>query len=234
MTHTLIYVVEDDDSIREIISYTLEQAGFVVETFAQPTEFWSAIGASVPQLVLLDIMLSTEETGIDILKKLKKVPETVDTPVIFLTAKASEIDKAYGLDIGADDYIAKPFGVLELTARVKAVLRRTKPAKIDTPSEHNHYKDLVLDRQSKQIFKGDTPLNLTYKEYELFMYLFDNIGVVISRNTILDRLWGADYYGESRTVDVHIRSLRNKLEDNVDTPRYIKTMRGHGYVLMKE
>ena len=229
MEQQLIYVVEDDENIREIIAYTLENAGFSVQVFKETTSFFTVLKEKIPDLILLDIMLSTEESGLDVIKKLKKDEKTSEIPVIFITAKSSEIDKAHGLDIGADDYITKPFGVLELTARVKAVLRRFSKKEGTVI-----YKDLKIDKNSKIIIKEGKEISLTYKEYELFVYLYENIGIVISRNTLLDSLWGVDYYGGSRTVDVHIRSLRLKLEDNADEPIYIKTMRGHGYKLLKE
>ena len=229
---TLIYVVEDNTSIRELISYTLGSAGFEVQAFATPQAFLLALGQAHPQLILLDVMLDSDLTGTDLIKKLKLDPATAHIPVIFVTSKSQEIDKANGLDLGADDYIPKPFGVLELTARVKAVLRRTQGT--PAPAQAITYKDLTLEPKSKQLFRGQTEISLTFKEYELFAHLYSNMGVVISRDRLLDELWGIDFYGERRTVDVHIRSLRQKLGDNADNPRYIKTLRGYGYMLLKQ
>ncbi|MCL1935367.1 MAG: response regulator transcription factor [Defluviitaleaceae bacterium] len=225
----VIYILEDDESIREIITYTLTSSGFTVFSFSTSKEMYEKINQKIPNIILLDIMLSSSETGIDIIKRLKTNLSTKFIPVIFLTAKSTEIDKAYGLDIGADDYITKPFGVLELVARVKAVLRRYEKNETGI-----HYKDIFINLESKQLFKSNEEISLTFKEFELFMYLYENIGVVISRDSLLDKIWGMDFFGERRTVDVHIRALRQKLSDSAENPIYIKTIRGYGYMLVKE
>lgn len=230
---SIIYILEDDPSISELITYTLSTSGFMPHAFSTPEAFFSEIETALPHIILLDIMLSGEQTGIDVIKKLKSKETTKHIPVIFVTSKATEIDKAYGLDIGADDYITKPFGVLELIARIKAVLRRIG-SDSSPPKQSITYKDLTVEKQSKQLFKDAKEISLTFKEYELFAYLYENIGIVISRDTLLDQIWGVDFYGERRTVDVHIRSLRQKLDDDADNPTYIKTIRGYGYMLLKE
>lgn len=224
----VIYILEDDEAISELLNYTLSSAGFIPKAFDNPKSFYAKLQKEIPHIILLDIMLSGSQTGLDVIKRLKANTDTKDIPVIFITSKSAEIDKAHGLDIGADDYITKPFGVLELIARVKAVLRR-----YGAPCNQISYKDLVLHPQSKQLFKNDTEISLTFKEYELFAHLYENVGVVISRDNLLDKVWGLDFFGERRTVDVHIRSLRQKLNDNADNPIYIKTIRGYGYMLLK-
>ncbi len=229
-----IYVVEDDENIREIISYTLKTSGFQISAFEDGDEFFNELLLEVPQLIILDIMLPAQN-GYDILKKLKGNKKFDKIPVIFLTAKTGEMDKVQGLDLGADDYIAKPFGILELVARVKAVLRRYEiSAESQSDEDKYYYKDLIIDIKSKQIFKDNIEIKLTYTEYELFLYLYLNRGIVISRENLLNVIWGNDFECESRTVDVHIRSLRHKFNDNADSPNYIATIRGHGYKLLKE
>lgn len=226
---SLIYAVEDEENIRDIINVTLSSAGFKINTYEDYDKFSEALCAAIPDLILLDIMLP-KKSGTEILKELKKDDKYSEIPIVFLTAKAGEIDKVIGLDLGADDYIVKPFGVLELISRVKAVLRRSNK---NAAKEVLHYKDLVIDTASKTISKNNEEIKLTYKEYELFMYLFTNKGIVLSREKLLEQIWGYDFEGESRTIDTHIRSLRSKLNDNADEPNYILTMRGHGYKLLK-
>ncbi|MCL1996405.1 MAG: response regulator transcription factor [Defluviitaleaceae bacterium] len=228
----IVYILEDDEAILELIEYTLSSSGFESVSFGNPTDFFVGLNERLPHIILLDIMLSGSKTGLDVIKRLKANNDTKNIPVIFVTSKSSEIDKAHGLDIGADDYITKPFGVLELIARVKAVLRRFNES--TEPIKEIPYKDLLLNTQSKQLFKGGKEINLTFKEYELFAHLYENVGVAISRDSLLDNVWGLDFFGERRTVDVHIRSLRQKLEDNAEKPKYIKTIRGYGYMLAKE
>lgn len=228
-----IYMLEDDETITELVTYTLSSAGFNPVAFNCEKDFFAKLEQELPSIILLDIMLSGSKTGLDIIKRLKANSDTQSIPVIFLTAKSSELDKAYGLDIGADDYITKPFGVLELIARIKAVLRRFPDDNKKTPKEMV-FKDLTINTQSKQLLKNGKEISLTFKEYELFLHLYENIGVVISRDNLLDKLWGINFFGERRTIDVHIRSLRQKLEDNAENPKYIKTIRGYGYMLIKE
>ena len=227
----LIYALEDDEAIGELIKYTMETSGFKVVIAKTVEELYSAVDEQLPHIFLLDIMLSGSETGLDVIKKLKNNKTTKNIPVIFLTSKSTEIDKAYGLDIGADDYIAKPFGVLELIARVKAVIRRSDiHEKVDNQLV---YKDLIINRENKQVSKNNQDIPLTFKEFELFIFLLENAGTVISRDTLLDQIWGIDFFGERRTVDVHIRALRHKLGDDAGEPKYVKTIRGYGYMVIK-
>lgn len=234
----LIYIVEDDESIRELISYTLISAGFEAISFVNAKKFYKALEKQKPHIILLDIMLShsSDESGIQIVKKIKQNENTKYIPVIFITAKSNEVDKAFGLDIGADDYITKPFGVLELIARVKAVLRRYESStRDDLPKESIFtYKDITIDLKSKQVFKDNEEIKLTFKEYELLLYFYKNKGIVISRDQLLEKIWGEEFFGDKRTVDVHIRTLRQKLQDNADNPLYLSTIRGYGYKLIKE
>jgi len=230
-----IYALEDDPSIGELIRYTLSTAGFEVQVFATPQALYQALSQTLPALIVLDRMLTTAETGTDVLKRLKNNAQTGSIPVIFLTALSTEMDKVGGLELGADDYLTKPFGVLELIARVKTVLRRY----VSTPLLPNsktlkQYRDLTLNEASKEVLKNNVALSLTYKEYALFCLLFEHAGQVISRDTLLDQVWGMDFFGERRTVDVHIKALRQKLGDNADNPIYIKTIRGHGYMFLQE
>lgn len=221
----MIYIVEDDATIRELLVYTLNGQGFEAEGFENPADFWAAMDReNPPRLVILDIMLPGED-GLHILGRLRKAPETRRLPVIMLTAKGSEYDKVVGLDAGADDYIPKPFGIMELLARIKALLRRTDEApaaKGYTVGELS-----VIPEKHRVLVRGED-VALTLKEYELLLLLVQNPGLVFSRDQLLNRIWGYDFDGESRTVDVHIRTLRQKLGACGD---YIQTVRGVGYKL---
>ena len=230
----MIFVVEDDESIGELICCTLNTGGFDAKLFENGEAFFNELKSEKPELVLLDIMLSGMD-GFEILKKLQSDPPTADIPVIFLTARTSEVDKVTGLEHGADDYIAKPFGVLELLARIKAVLRRRDKAEKAESSDTDVIKvfDLEIDHKSKEVRKNGIPVKLTYKEYELLNYLFENRGIVISRNSLLENIWGFDFTGGTRTVDMHVKSLRQKLMDNIGHPTYIATVRGYGYKFIK-
>ena len=227
-----VYLLEDDENIQELITYSLDSMGFAVKSFKSSRPLYKKLQEHLCDIILLDIMIAgaNEESGIEVIKKLKSNSKTRDIPVIFITAKSTEIDKARGLDLGADDYITKPFGVLELAARIKAVIRRCKQKPTASVYEH---RDLVIDLQSKQILKNGAQIKLTFKEFELLVHLYENIGIVNSRDTLLDKVWGQDFFGDSRTVDVHIRSLRQKLGDSAENPKYIQTMRGFGYKLIK-
>lgn len=225
-----IYVLEDDESIRDLTCFTLNSSGFIAVGFKDTKSFFKALDEKLPDVFILDIMLSERESGVSVFKKLTG-SRAKGIPVIFLTSKSSDFDKAYGLDLGAEDYITKPFGVLELVARVKAVIRR---AKGEIKQEEIVYKDIMIKKESKRVFKHDKEIILTFKEYEMLVFLYENIGLAISRDTILDRLWGIDFFGDPRTVDVHISALRKKLEDDAEQPKYIKTVRGHGYSLSKD
>lgn len=224
----MIYLVEDDDSIRELVLYTLHTTGFEAEGFRNAADFWQAIEKELPQLVLLDIMLPDED-GLHILKRLRAGAETADLPVMMLTAKSSEYDRVVGLDSGADDYMPKPFGMMELVSRVRALLRRAaKPAAEDKLFTAG---SLAVDVKRRAVTVDGEPVILTYKEFELLCYLLENRGVVLSRDQILTKIWDYNYSGETRTVDVHIRTLRQKLGD---AGALIETVRGVGYRLAQD
>lgn len=219
-----IYYVEDDTSIRELVLYALKTAEFQVMGFENAASFYKRMKEQHPDLILLDIMLPDED-GVSILKKLKSRPDTENIPVIMMTAKSSEYDKVLGLDSGADDYITKPFGVMELISRVKAVIRRSDRSK-GSAGEVLKIGELVLDEQKHEVYARGQEVSLTFKEFELLSYLMKNRGLVLSRDKILNTIWNYEYEGESRTVDVHIGSLRQKLGTCGD---FIKTIRGIGY-----
>ena len=219
-----IYYVEDDTSIRELVLYALKTAEFQVMGFENAASFYKRMKEQQPDLILLDIMLPDED-GVSILKKLKSRPDTENIPVIMMTAKSAEYDKVLGLDSGADDYITKPFGVMELISRVKAVIRRSDRSK-GSAGEVLKIGELVLDEQKHEVYARGQEVSLTFKEFELLSYLMKNRGLVLSRDKILNTIWNYEYEGESRTVDVHIGSLRQKLGTCGD---FIKTIRGIGY-----
>ena len=219
-----IYYVEDDTSIRELVLYALKTAEFQVMGFENAASFYKRMKEQQPDLILLDIMLPDED-GVSILKKLKSRPDTENIPVIMMTAKSSEYDKVLGLDSGADAYITKPFAVMELISRVKAVIRRSDRSK-GSAGEVLKIGELVLDEQKHEVYARGQAVSLTFKEFELLSYLMKNRGLVLSRDKILNTIWNYEYEGESRTVDVHIGSLRQKLGTCGD---FIKTIRGIGY-----
>ena len=220
----MIYLVEDDNSIRELVAYTFNTAGLEAEGFDRPSLFWEALEKRKPDPVLLDIMLP-EEDGIQILQKLRQRKDTKKLPVIMLTAKGSEYDKVMGLESGADDYVSKPFGMMELLARVKALLRRTEDLR---PAQESRYVigDLTVNRKRHEVFVKGEAVTLTKKEFDMLCYLLENKGMVLTRDQLLNQIWGYDFDGENRTVDVHIRTLRQKLGD---CGTYIETIRGIGY-----
>ena len=219
-----IYIVEDDKNIREIEMFALKNSGYAVEEFENAKSFFSRSAEKVPDLVLLDIMLPDMD-GLEIVKKLRSRPDTVRVPIILVTAKTTELDKVKGLDIGADDYLTKPFGVMELISRVKALLRRTQSVAEETKICHG---EIRMDNDKHAVFVGDEPCELTFKEYELLKYLMINAGIVLSRDKIMDQVWGFEYEGESRTVDMHIKTLRQKLGA---AGSCIKTIRNVGYMI---
>ena len=202
----MIYCVEDDNAIRDLMLYTLGASGFQAKGFPDSTFFWQAMTEEKPELILLDIMLPGED-GITILKKLRAGAATANIPIIMATAKGSEFDKVIGLDTGADDYLVKPFGMMEMVARIKAVMRRTAP-KTDQVLTCG---DIVLDEVRHIVTVDGKQVVLTLKEYELLKLLMENAGQVFTRDILLSRIWGQDYLGETRTVDVHIGTLRTKL-----------------------
>lgn len=218
----MIYCVEDDKNIQDLIRYTLESNGYEVTTFDDANGVVESIMTNEVDLLLLDIMLPGED-GISIMKKIRENPDICDVPIILLTAKSSEVDKVVGLDQGADDYITKPFSVLELLSRIKAILRRTN-RKIDIYSFD--FKGLNLDITKREVKYNGEKINLTFKEFELLLYLMKNKEIVLTRENIINEVWGFDFEGESRTVDVHIATLRNKLGD---WSKYIHTVRNLGY-----
>jgi len=218
-----IFVVEDDQNIRELTLYALKSADFEVNGFEDGTALYSALNSESCDLIILDIMLPNED-GLQILGKLKSKPTTSDISVIMLTAKGSELDRVKGLDLGADDYITKPFSPLELLSRIKAVLRRTSGAK--TEVLRLSFGNILLDIAKHTVFAGETEIQLTTKEFALLQFLLENKDTVFSRDKIMDAVWGFDYAGESRTVDMHIKTLRQKLGNSGEI---IKTIRGVGY-----
>lgn len=218
----MIYLLEDDESIRKLVTYTLERSGFRAEGFQRPGEFWAAMERTAPELVLLDIMLP-EESGMDVLRKLRAAREWRRLPVIMLTARNSEYDRVVGLDAGADDYISKPFGMMEMVARVRALLRRTEEQET-APVYRAGTLEVFPDRHTAAV--GGREISLTHKEFSLLCLLLENAGTVLTRDVIMDRVWGSDFDGENRTVDVHIRTLRSKLGP---AGRRIATVRGVGY-----
>lgn len=224
----LIYIVEDDISIQEIESFALSNVGYQVEGFGSAGDFFRAMEKQLPDLILLDIMLPDED-GLSIVRKLRADRETVLVPVIMVTAKTTEIDKVKGLDIGADDYLTKPFGVMELISRVKAMLRRSG----GSAEKEKLLKAgvIALDRERHTVTVDGRPVELTYKEYELLKLLLTNTGIVTTREVILDRIWGTDFEGESRTLDMHIKTLRQKLGG---AGGMIKTVRNVGYLLNEQ
>lgn len=218
----MIYLVEDDNSIRELVIYTLHSTGHTAAGYSCAKNFWEAMRNTVPSLVLLDIMLPDED-GLTILKKLRSTSSGGKIPVIMLTAKGTEYDKVIGLDNGADDYIPKPFGMMELVSRVKAVLRRSEPER-----KQNLYQigPITVDVGKHTVMVDGAQVTLTFKEFELLCYLMENEGIVLTRDQLLSKIWGYDFDGETRTVDVHIRTLRQKLRLGGN---YIETIRGVGY-----
>ena len=222
-----IYLVEDEAHIQELIKYNLEANGYSVNTFVSGEEMLAHCESIIPDMFILDIMLPGMD-GYEILKKVRESAKLKTLSVIMLTAKSEEFDKVLGLELGADDYITKPFSIRELVARVKALFRRA-----DIPGEEIQEVitagDITMDLGRHEVFKNDKKLDLTLKEFELLKMLIQNRGRVLSRDTLLEKVWGFDYYGETRTVDVHIRYLRQKIEDDDSNPEYVETVRGVGY-----
>jgi two-component system alkaline phosphatase synthesis response regulator PhoP len=217
-----IYIVEDDNNIRDLVKYALSSSGFGAEGFADGEEMFAALQKSVPALILLDIMLPGSD-GVTILRQLKSSGKTAGIPVIMLTAKGAEYDRVSGLDLGADDYITKPFSVMEMVARVRAVLRRSGPADEDMEFRIG---DVVLSENRHSVHARGEEITLTFKEFELLRYLMRNKDIVLTRDQLLNQVWGYDYSGESRTVDMHIKTLRQKLGSSGSL---VKTVRNVGY-----
>ena len=221
----MIYLLEDDDSIRDLVLYTLQSQGMEARGFERPSAFWKAVAERIPSLVLLDIMLP-EEDGISVLKTLRSSARTCRLPIIMLTAKGTEYDKVLGLDAGADDYLAKPFGMMELLSRIRALLRRTQ-------QETDTYRCgvLTVDQTRHTVTVNGREVVLTQKEFEVLCLLLKNRGQVLSRERLIEDVWGYAFTGESRTVDVHVRTLRQKLGE---AGAYIETVRGYGYKISRE
>lgn len=221
---SLIYIVEDDVNIREIETFSLKNSGYTVADFECAKDFYRRLSDRVPDLVILDIMLPDED-GLSILKKLRKNPETKRIPIIMVTAKTTEIDKVKGLDLGADDYLTKPFGVMELISRVKALLRRSVSME---ETRELSLGEISIDSKKHIVSVDGKSCELTYKEFELLKLMLQNAGIVLSRDVIMERVWGVDFEGESRTLDMHIKTLRQKLGES---GKRIKTVRNVGYRL---
>ena len=219
----LVYIIEDDESIREIEEFALKNAGHKVVGFADAKSFYKQMDAVIPELVLVDIMLP-DENGNEIVKKLRRNPETKKLPVIMVAAKTTDLDLVKGLEDGADDYIKKPFSVMELISRVKAMLRRTEPDDV----RFIQFDELTLNNEKHEVSLGGKMIVLTYKEYELLQYLLVNKGIVLERDSIMEHVWGMTYEGESRTLDMHIKTLRQKLGEYGSR---IRTVRNVGYVI---
>lgn len=218
-----VYCVEDDNNIRELVCYTLTQTGSTAVGFADAESFFAAVAERLPDLVLLDIMLPDKD-GMEILHELRSNARTERLPIIMVTAKSGQIDKIKGLDGGADDYITKPFDIMELISRVNALLRRVAPETSDLIT----YKKMTLALSERTVTVSGKPVTLTYKEFEILRLLAENRGKVLTRDTLMNRVWGTEFEGESRTVDVHIRTLRQKLGEAAE---YIETVRNVGYKL---
>ncbi|MBP3500648.1 MAG: response regulator transcription factor [Oscillospiraceae bacterium] len=218
----MIFCVEDDAAIRDLMLYTLTSAGFEAEGFSESTALWAALAEKTPELIMLDLMLPGED-GISILKKIRSQTATADIPIILATARGTEYDKVFGLDLGADDYLAKPFGMMEMISRVKAVLRRAAPQK---KARTLRVGELTMNVGEHTVEVAGKRVTLTLKEYELLQKFMENLGLAFTREQLLQSVWGADFIGETRTVDVHIGTLRTKLGA---CGEYIETVRGVGY-----
>lgn len=229
----VILAVDDEEHILELLVYNLESNGFRVLTAESGEEGLEILKKEAVDLVLLDIMLPGID-GMEMLKRIRKNPDTAELPVIMLTAKSEEINKVLGLEVGADDYISKPFGIYELVARVKAVLRRSERSKVVVPAEEDadeiiSIDKIVINNTTHEVMVDGKTVELALKEFELLYVLAKHRSRVFSRETLLDKIWGYEYAGETRTVDVHIRNLRKKIEEDDNKPKYIKTVRGVGY-----
>lgn len=220
-----IYIVEDDNDILEIETFALKNSNYEVKGFTNAKDFYAAVEDKVPSLAVLDVMLPDED-GLQIVQKLRHNPMAAHIPIIMVTARTTEIDKVKGLDMGADDYLTKPFGIMELIARVRALLRRSSEGREE--KKILSLDELSMDDEKHAVYVNDKTCELTFKEYELLKMFLDNVGIVLTRENIMNRIWGTDYSGETRTVDMHIKTLRQKLGD---TGNRIKTIRNVGYML---
>ncbi len=225
MAEEKILIVDDEDHIRELIKFNFINNGYKVIAAADGIEALELARKETPQLILLDVMLPGMD-GYDVCKEIRRDHSISNTPIIMITAKGEELDKILGLELGADDYITKPFSVRELVARTKAVLRRTKPQQLDKIYK---FGNITIDFEKHEILKNEERVDLTLKEFELIEVLIKNKGRVMTRDFLLDKIWGYEYVGETRTVDVHIRHLRKKIEEDDKNPKFIETIRGVGY-----
>ena len=219
-----IYIVEDDLNIREIETFALKNSGYTVVDFECAKDFYKKLDEKVPNLIILDIMLQDED-GLSIVQRLRKKADTKNVPVLLISAKTSEIDVVKGLDMGADDYLTKPFGVMELISRVKALLRRSSYSENEKVLS---LREILMDDEKRSVYVNDEAIELTFKEYELLKLLLINSGIVLTREKLMEKVWGTDFEGESRTLDMHIKTLRQKLKG---AGSYIKTVRNVGYML---
>ena len=219
-----IYIVEDDLNIREIETFALKNSGYSVVDFECAKDFYKKLDEKVPNLIILDIMLPDED-GLSIVQRLRKKADTKNVPVLLISAKTSEIDVVKGLDMGADDYLTKPFGVMELISRVKALLRRSSYSENEKVLS---LREILMDDKKRSVYVNDEAIELTFKEYELLKLLLINSGIVLTREKLMEKVWGTDFEGESRTLDMHIKTLRQKLKS---AGSYIKTVRNVGYML---
>lgn len=228
-----IYITEDDDSIRELVTVALSAYSYEVESFVSAEDCLAAAEKQVPDIFLFDIMLPGMD-GVQAVKILRENEQTKNTPILMLTAKSAEIDKVFGLENGADDYLTKPFGIMELAARIKALLRRSGRSTSDSASDKITAGGITVNTSLREVSRDGRPIELTLKEYELLLYLLKNRARVVSREELLTKVWGIDFVGETRTLDMHIGTLRKKLRDDAENAHLIKTVRGVGYRFIGE
>lgn len=228
-----IYITEDDDSIRELVTVALSAYSYEVESFVSAEDCLAATEKQVPDIFLFDIMLPGMD-GVQAVKILRENEQTKNTPILMLTAKSAEIDKVFGLENGADDYLTKPFGIMELAARIKALLRRSGRSASDSASDKITAGGITVNTSLREVSRDGRPIELTLKEYELLLYLIKNRARVVSREELLTKVWGIDFVGETRTLDMHIGTLRKKLSDDAENAHFIKTVRGVGYRFIGE
>lgn len=222
-----IYVLDDEVNILQLVKYNLEDEGYSVKVFKEYESFLLELKNEVPELIILDIMMPVKD-GFEVMSIIRREKTTKHIPIIFLSAKAEEIDRVFGMEMGADDYLVKPFSIRELLVRVKAMLRRESRFESKTQDVLTAY-DLAIDISKREVLKSGKRIELTFKEYELLKELIQNQGMVMSRNKLVENVWGLDFEGDERTIDVHVRCLRQKLEDDSNEPKYIETIRGIGY-----
>lgn len=228
-----VYITEDDDSIRELVTVALSAYSYEVESFVSAEDCLAATEKQVPDIYLFDIMLPGMD-GVQAVKILREREQTKNTPILMLTAKSAEIDKVFGLENGADDYLTKPFGIMELAARIKALLRRAGRGSYDSATEKITAGGITVNTALREVSRDGKPVELTLKEYELLLYLLKNRSRVVSREELLTKVWGIDFVGETRTLDMHIGTLRKKLSDDAENAHLIKTVRGIGYRFIGE